>query len=377
MARNQWYQQVDGVASGPSSLEELQFLANRGKLERQALVRHGQDAWTPAGNCEQLFPRQFGPDQIVGAGVVEEVVSKPESTCHVVAAEEKLDTGTVASEELPQERDSKEWRERILIGSGILIALLLLLWLLLQFEKPQGVAPKRIAASSADDAADTNEVIEHQGEQGLEEGPNGEPQDGNDQPSGSDEIVDQGVVNEGALSTTTTTGEKPSEPEPPPTAMFRVQQFTPGVASAGETDSNTGGLGDFKDRLEREGGKTGDVQITLIWNNLNDLDLHVLCPSGEKIFYRRPRSACHGELDVDMNAGRNRSREPVENVFWPEGQAPFGNFKVIVHYFAKQGGADPTKFEVAIKYGGKVRKFSGWLREDEEKQVHAFRRERP
>ena len=39
-------------------------------------------------------------------------------------------------------------------------------------------------------------------------------------------------------------------------------------------------MSELRARLEREGAQSSDVQISLMWNNYNDLDLHVLCPSG-------------------------------------------------------------------------------------------------
>jgi hypothetical protein len=157
--------------------------------------------------------------------------------------------------------------------------------------------------------------------------------------------------------------------------MFRVPRLEsaqPGRAKGGGGGGG-GGLGDFKNRLDREGGQTGEVQITLIWNNVNDLDLHVICPSGEEVFFSHKRSRCGGELDVDMNAGGRMSNEPVENVFWPEQGAPPGEYQVFVNHYRNNDRRDPTKFEVAIKHGGRTKKFSGRISYGQpRKLIHKF-----
>ena len=76
---------------------------------------------------------------------------------------------------------------------------------------------------------------------------------------------------------------------------------------------NEEGASAFSERLEREGAKRGSVQISLLWNNWNDLDLHVITPSGEHIFHDNRKSACGGELDLDMNF-KPTSKTPVENI---------------------------------------------------------------
>ncbi|MCH1540563.1 MAG: hypothetical protein L7S56_03905 [Candidatus Poseidonia sp.] len=88
---------------------------------------------------------------------------------------------------------------------------------------------------------------------------------------------------------------------------------------------------DMDERLEREGGASGEVQISLAWDDFNDLDLHLFCPSGERIYFNNKLSDCGGILDVDMNV-RPVSDTPVENVVWKE-NAPLGTYKVGVHFY--------------------------------------------
>jgi len=150
------------------------------------------------------------------------------------------------------------------------------------------------------------------------------------------------------------------------------------MAPAGNDQGSQGsgrGFSDIEERLNQAGAKSGDVQISLAWNNVNDLDLHVVTPVGDRISFIAKRSSCDGELDVDMNAGGSSSNKPVENVFWPTGQAPRGEFIVIVHHYSNHGGADPTRYQVIVKVDGKARKFSGAVTfGDRQEIVHRFTR---
>ena len=122
-------------------------------------------------------------------------------------------------------------------------------------------------------------------------------------------------------------------------------------------------MSELRARLEREGAQSSDVQISLMWNNYNDLDLHVVCPSGERIHGGNKKSACGGELDVDANV-RAETRKPVENVFWVEGKAPAGKYQVYVHYYKKhkkRRSKDPTKFQVIVNQGGDPYEYNGNL----------------
>lgn len=76
----------------------------------------------------------------------------------------------------------------------------------------------------------------------------------------------------------------------------------------------------IKDKVKRAGGQVEDValRVSLAWSNFDDLDLHVHTPDKDHIFYaaKQGKLGRGGYLDVDMNAGGPRSREPVENVRW-------------------------------------------------------------
>jgi hypothetical protein len=112
-------------------------------------------------------------------------------------------------------------------------------------------------------------------------------------------------------------------------------------------------------RLRREGGKTGDVRVSLIWNNRNDLDLHVVPPSGEELYYAHKQSRCGGELDVDMNV-RGDSTKPVENIYWPAGGAPRGKYRVYVqNYSYHEASGQAYDYTVEVYVAGVATRYQG------------------
>jgi hypothetical protein len=119
---------------------------------------------------------------------------------------------------------------------------------------------------------------------------------------------------------------------------------------------------ELMERLAREGGKSGVVQISLAWDDYNDLDMHVFCPSGERIYFNNRKSACGGELDVDMNV-RPKSKKPIENVVWTD-FAPDGEYKIGVHFYRhhrKRRTKKMCKFRLRVVTYGQTKEYSGEL----------------
>lgn len=113
---------------------------------------------------------------------------------------------------------------------------------------------------------------------------------------------------------------------------------------------------------------TGDVQVTLRWDNSADLDLHVTDPAGDEIYFAVPSSASGGQLDVDANA-TCEGDAPVENIFWPTGGAPTGTYSVSVDYYSACDSTGPANYVVTILVNGQeVNSVSGTLADGDETQ---------
>lgn len=120
------------------------------------------------------------------------------------------------------------------------------------------------------------------------------------------------------------------------------------------------GIAKFGNGKENVGGvqvKVGDPQFTLIWDNKGDLDLHVIEPGGDEIFWLDKLTKNGGELDVDNQDGYG-----PENIFWVTGKGPPGEYKWFVHYYPGFNDfAGPANWKVRIKHNGQVKIYKGKL----------------
>lgn len=137
---------------------------------------------------------------------------------------------------------------------------------------------------------------------------------------------------------------------------------------------------------------TGDVSYRLLWEGDADLDLHVVDPEQRHVGFSRslrlpqlrrtgglaavPRvlgaergtssllslvateapsqSKAVGILDIDCN-GNVECKRPMENIFWPEGEAPRGLFLVWIELFQPLSSDTSTvAFTVEVRRGPRV-----------------------
>ena len=174
--------------------------------------------------------------------------------------------------------------------------------------------------------------------------------------------VEEEIVQEEILE------EEVVEDEPQPVDLPSAPDLDDAEVIGTEVESEQEDV--FAERLGREGAASGEVQVSLIWFNKNDLDLSVVCPSGERISFDNKISNCGGRLDIDMNETGN-SEEPVENVFW-EKDAPKGRYRVFVEHFEKHDSTDVTEFNILVSVEGNPREFKGQISSGDPPQEVCF-----
>jgi hypothetical protein len=143
------------------------------------------------------------------------------------------------------------------------------------------------------------------------------------------------------------------EPPAPPVRSRRAGKFT----------GNNQGLGagkggdEFDKRLAVAGAQTGDIQISIAWDDVNDIDVGVYMTTDfggvATINFQNKLGPNMGMLDIDMNAIPT-TNTPVENIFWPPGRAPDAHYIVYVHHYRQWCPINRTNVRIRIKVDGKV-----------------------
>jgi hypothetical protein len=113
--------------------------------------------------------------------------------------------------------------------------------------------------------------------------------------------------------------------------------------------------------------KVGDPQFTLMWDTKGaDIDLHVIEPGGDRIYFGDRKGDQGGVLDVDNTWGYG-----PENIYWLvpskgrkkiKGPGPPGAYRWSVHYYASHRPDRPqVHWQVRIKHAGEAKIVEGWL----------------
>jgi hypothetical protein len=90
----------------------------------------------------------------------------------------------------------------------------------------------------------------------------------------------------------------------------------------------------------------GTVNVRLEWSVPADLDLWVVDPCGQTVFYGATSRTCQsslGQLDQDNTCSGTVGRP--ENIFWST-NAPRGTYKVYVDYFSNCGVSGPVDYTI-------------------------------
>lgn len=136
-----------------------------------------------------------------------------------------------------------------------------------------------------------------------------------------------------------------------------------GFGDAPTNNGHNAEIANIQQRLNAAGAQTGDVQVSIGWNSIDDIDLHVkyvaLNGGGGMINWMNRLDFIGGCLDVDMNANFYRvTNRPVENIFWPRGSSPKGQFFVGIHNFRNWSGQAAVPVTIIVVINGKKQVFN-------------------
>lgn len=125
------------------------------------------------------------------------------------------------------------------------------------------------------------------------------------------------------------------------------------VEGRGDTDPRE----NFDETLVSRGAHTGKITVSMKWNRYDDVDLHVIAPGDNHIYYSN-KTAGGGVLDVDANAGGSQVIDPVENICFDS--PANGHYKVYINQFSDRSD-DSASYIVRVNVDGEIREFTGTI----------------
>ena len=125
-----------------------------------------------------------------------------------------------------------------------------------------------------------------------------------------------------------------------------------------QNKSDRNGIGEglksgMKERLTNYGAGTGDVQISIAWDNYNDIDVWVVLRNGSNggTISWMNRYLANGFLDIDKNV-QPETNKAIENIFWPTNSAPYCEYTVYVQHYRQWDKIGTTRVLIRILVDG-------------------------
>jgi len=133
----------------------------------------------------------------------------------------------------------------------------------------------------------------------------------------------------------------------------------------------------IKERVKSAGGCIDAYfRASLAWHNTDDLDISIIEPNGNIIYYVNKLSKfTKATLDIDANAGTQPiTRTPVENIVYQNATNMLsGEYQIIIHNYAQRESID-TGFEIELAYNNEEIQlvYDKPIKDDEKIKVATF-----
>lgn len=153
-------------------------------------------------------------------------------------------------------------------------------------------------------------------------------------------------------------GNVPMRPESSNTTSMQLligREIREGFTISFAAQNSSGQVGDYQQlEVDYLAAGTGKLHISLSWDQENDVDLHLIEPNGERIYYGNSSSVNGGELDLDSNPACYIDAINNENIFYEDDSeviVEYGEYEVQVDLFSPCSITDATNFIVSVYYG--------------------------
>ena len=286
---SQWYCKQAGALAGPMSWEDLRYLASRGKLQPDDVIRRGDlGEWLPASRVAGMFAFPREPDestidqQGVSHGVKEgRGVTIPQTTAEI---RPEGQIPPPVNESRSQKDDRKERRSQAAMVVAIGVVLLLLLLLIWWRDRPTDrlTSPTKLdeTASGSGGGPGLNAGVSGSEDSGKGAGQradsNGNDEESEDREtkplladmsaSEQDSTSPKDQEKEGDLSKTMKEGlESAVEPPKPEQSGFTIRKFVPQAMTGGESKLGSGRASGPKPEMFR--GRDPDQRDELVKQN--------------------------------------------------------------------------------------------------------------